>query len=494
LLFTQALVEAIPSPVFYKNKEGEYLGCNQAFETAFGLSRQDILGKTVYDVMPRELADIYYAMDKALFQEPGRQVYESQVGIADGTRREVIFNKATFTDASGELSGLVGVILDITERKQMEEALRLAHDELETRVRKRTRELARINDELNVEIAYRKQAEEGLRESQTRLLKAQRIAQLGNWDWDIIGGSLIWSDEIYHIFGLTPQQLGATFEAALKVVHPDDLTHVTQSVEATLREGKPYNINHRIVLPDGSIRHVHEQAEVELDDTGQPVRMQGTVQDITERKRLEQQIIEVSEDEQKRIGQELHDGLGQHLTGIAFLSKVLEHKLAVQSLPEAMDASEIVKFVNQGISQTRALARNLFPVELENNGLMSALEQLASNINKLFGISCAFTCDNPVLVHDRIAAINLYRIAQEAANNAAKHSKADNIRITLAAADGKIHLSVTDDGIGFDPTRRANHEGMGCHIMRYRADMLGASLLIQKAADSGTEVRVAMDW
>jgi PAS domain S-box-containing protein len=739
LLFTQALVEAIPSPVFYKNKEGEYLGCNQAFETAFGLSRQDIGGKTVYDVMPRELADIYYAMDQALFQEPGRQVYESQVGLADGTRREVIFNKATFTDASGELSGLVGVILDITERKQMEEYLRRAHDELETRVRERTRELARINDELNVEIAYRKQAEEGLRESQARLLKAQRIAQLGNWNWDIVSGCLHWSDEIYRVFGLTPQQFDATYEAFLESVHPDDRTHVVESVNATLRAGKSYSIDHRIVLPDGSIRYVHEQAEVELDDGGQPVSMQGTVQDITERKqiemalreseerfrilvqqaadafflaspqgklvdvnwqacdclgysreelltmsvqdievghtpeqiaeiwknmvpgtpiffegrhlrkdgatfpvevaggiieidrqpyifglarniterkraekilqrqaqiidqihdsviatdidgtitfwndgarqifgysaeeatgkhisllyprpkspsinqpvidhlltkevyeaevqrrkksgevfhihlilsllkdrdskiiglvgysmdiderkRLEQQIIEVSENEQKRIGQELHDGLGQHLTGIAFLSKVLEQKLAIQSLPEAVDAAEIVRFVNQGISQTRALARNLFPVELEDNGLMSALEQLAANINKLFGISCTFTCENPVLTHDRIAAINLYRIAQEAANNAAKHSKADNIRITLAAADGKIHLSVTDDGIGFDPALRANHEGMGCHIMQYRAGMLGASLHFQKAAGSGTEVRVAMDW
>ena len=494
LLFTQALIEAIPSPLFFKNSRGAYLGCNKTFESALGASRQKIIGKTVYDLAPRELADEYHEMDDRLFKAPGHQSYESKVKFADGSVRDIMFNKATFADAGGNLGGLVGVMLDITERKQMEEALRRAHDELEARVQERTRELARINDELNTEIVSRKQAEKELRESQSSLLKAQRIAHLGNWDWDIVGGSLHWSDEIYRIFGVTPQQFDATYEAFLESAHPNDRSGIVQSVDATLRAGEPYSIDHRIVLPDGSIRHVHEQAEVEFDDTGQPVRMQGTVQDITERKRLEQQIIEVSEDEQKRIGQELHDGLGQHLTGIAFLSKALEQKLAVQSLPEAMDAGEIVKFVNQGISQTRALARNLFPVELEDNGLMSALEQLASNVNKLFGISCTFTCDNPVLVHDRIAAINLYRIAQEAANNAAKHSKADRIRIALAAADGKIHLSVTDDGIGFDPTGRANHEGMGCHIMRYRADMLGASLLIQKAAGSGTEVRITMDF
>ncbi|MGE5027154.1 MAG: PAS domain S-box protein, partial [Betaproteobacteria bacterium] len=168
LLFTRALFEAIPNPVFFKNKEGKYLGCNQAFEEAFGLSRQEIEGKTVYDIMPEDLADIYHAMDLALFQESGRQVYESQVGLADGTRRDVIFNKATFSDASGELSGLVGVILDITERKQMEKALRSARDKLEERVRKRTLELARINEELKSEINHRKQAEEGLRESEAR--------------------------------------------------------------------------------------------------------------------------------------------------------------------------------------------------------------------------------------------------------------------------------------------------------------------------------------
>lgn len=363
LLLTQALFEAIPSPVFYKNRKGEYLGCNQAFEKAFGLSRQRIMGATVYDLMPKDLADIYYAQDEALFREPGLQIYESQVGLADGARRNVIFYKATFTDASGELSGLVGVVLDITERKQMEEALRRAHDELEERVRERTAELARTNDELTAE--------------------------------------------------------------------------------------------------------------------------------ITERKRLEQQIVEVSEEGQKRIGQELHDGLGQHLTGVAFLGKALEQKLAARSLPEVADAAEIVNFLNQAITQTRVLARGLFPVELENNGLMSALEQLASSIHKLFGIACIFRCTNPILVHDRLTAINLYRIAQEAVTNAAKHSKASHILIELAAEGDKTHLTISDNGTGLNIQRE--HQGMGLHIMRYRANMLGASIRIQGSAGGGTEVRVSLD-
>ncbi len=239
LLLTQALIEAIPSPLFFKDSRGAYLGCNKTFGSALGVSRQQIIGKTVYDLAPRELADEYHEMDDRLFKAPGYQIYESKVKFADGSVRDIMFNKATFADAGGSLSGLVGVMLDITERKQMEEALRRAHDELEVRVRERTRELAQINEELNVEIAYRKQAEEGLQESQARLLKAQRIAQLCNWDWDVATGSLTWSDEIYRIFELTPEQLGATSEAALESVHPDDRAHVVESVDATLHAGKP---------------------------------------------------------------------------------------------------------------------------------------------------------------------------------------------------------------------------------------------------------------
>lgn len=631
LLFTRALFEAIPSPVFFKNKKGEYLGCNQAFEAAFGLSRQDIGGKTVYDVMPRELADIYYAMDNALFQAPGRQVYESQVGLADGTRREVIFNKATFADASGELSGLVGVILDITERKQMEDALRRAHDELEARVRERTRELARINDELNVEIAYRKQAEEGLRESEARfratfdassdcivvvdreytclyanqaavrrtaqeqekivghsLLRVladafpgadsagranpappapegiaahwkrgidgvfatgetqhlENCAQLdgkpiysetamfpirdadgslfavGIFDHDVterkraenilrrqaqiinqihdsviatdIDGTItFWNDGAKQMFGYSSEEATGRH---ISLLYPrPKYRSIRQKVVAHLRAREVYEAEVLRRKKSGELIHIHLILSLLQDRDGETIGLVGYSMDIDKRKHLEQQIIEVSEEEQKRIGQELHDGLGQHLTGIAFLSKVLEQKLAARSLPETADAAEIVKFVNQAVSKTRALARGLFPVELEANGLMSALEQLAANAGKLFGIPCVFRCESPVLVHDRIAAINLYRIAQEAINNAAKHSKASRIRIALAVADGKISLSVTDDGIGFHPKPRGEHEGMGFHIMRHRAGMLGASLSIQKAAGSGTEVLVTLE-
>ncbi|MBS4096152.1 MAG: PAS domain S-box protein [Sulfuricella sp.] len=212
--------------------------------------------------------------------------------------------------------------------------------------------------------------------------------------------------------------------------------------------------------------------------------------EISERRRLEKEIIHVSEEEQKRIGQELHDGLGQHLTGIAFLCKVLEQKLGAKALDEKTDAEEIVQLVNQAVAKTRLLARGLFPVELEANGLMAALEQLAANTQRLYGVECVFRCDEPVLVHDNVVAINLYRIAQEAVNNAVKHSRAGQIFIELANVGAQPLLTIADNGIGLDSDGTKNDNGMGMHIMHYRAKMIGAALEIRKNASQGTTLSV----
>jgi PAS domain S-box-containing protein len=169
LHFLQTLIDTIPNPIFYKDTHEEFLGCNKAFEQRLGLTREQIVGKTSHDLFPGPLADEYQLMDRALLENPGEQIHETSLHYADGKRHEVIINKGTFTDTAGKVSGLVGVTIDITERKRAEAALQAAHDELERRVEQRTAELAKANAELRNEIAERERAEEALQQSAERL-------------------------------------------------------------------------------------------------------------------------------------------------------------------------------------------------------------------------------------------------------------------------------------------------------------------------------------
>src|ERR1700733_10664703 len=194
--------------------------------------------------------------------------------------------------------------------------------------------------------------------------------------------------------------------------------------------------------------------------------------DITERKHLEKAILDISAREQRRIGQDLHDGLGQHLTGIAFMAKVHEAKLAEEKKSEADEAAKIVKLVNEAIHKTRELARGLLPVVSDAQGLMSALQLWAVEVEDLFGISCRFQCATPVLIHDDSIATHLYHIAQEAVNNAIKHGEAGKIVIQLTAGQGRGRLVIKDDGKGI-AEGVAGSRGMGLHIMKYRSGMIG---------------------
>ena len=238
---------------------------------------------------------------------------------------------------------------------------------------------------------------------------------------------------------------------------------------------------------DGTRRLITWSSTVLASKNGATSHVIVTGIDITERKRLEKGILEVSAREQRRIGEDLHDGLGQHLTGIAFMSKVLESKLCEQSLQESDDAAKIVKLVNEAINKTRELSRGLLPVVSDAHGLMSALTRHAEEMQDLFRITCRFECSAPVLVYDVNVATHLYHVAREAVNNAIKHGHPSRVVIDLFAENGEGTLSIQDDGGGISEIP-ANHVGMGLNIMSYRANMIGGSLDVRKNFTGGTTV------
>jgi len=177
-------------------------------------------------------------------------------------------------------------------------------------------------------------------------------------------------------------------------------------------------------------------------------RTAALTKEIQERQRLERNIMEIGNRERRRIGQDLHDGLCQHLTGTALAGHVLAEKLASGGQAEAKEAHKIVDHIEEAIGLARSLAKGLYPVEMQPEGLMQALADFAATTSDLFKISCKFACDSPVLVHSPGIATHLYRIAQEAVSNAVKHGRATEIVVSLEALDGGIRLCVTDNGSG----------------------------------------------
>jgi PAS domain S-box-containing protein len=268
---------------------------------------------------------------------------------------------------------------------------------------------------------------------------------------------------------------------------PEEVDRFKSDFQQLCADQLPREYEGYLVKRDGARRLIAWSSTVLPGKDGTLSYIIATGIDVTERKHLEKTILEVSGREQRRIGQDLHDGLGQHLTGIAFMSKVQEQRLAEKSLPEAGDAAKIVKLVNDAIHKTRELARGLLPVVAEAEGLMSALEQRAGEVEDLFGVSCRFECLTPVLIHDDTVATHLYYIAREAVNNAIKHGHAKQIVIRLASDQKQGALTITDDGSGI-ANIPASNPGIGRHLMNHRARVVGGSLEIERAPMGGTVV------
>lgn len=209
-------------------------------------------------------------------------------------------------------------------------------------------------------------------------------------------------------------------------------------------------------------------------------------------RRLEREIISISERERQSIGRDLHDGMCQYLAAIGFTADLLKQDLARESHHRADTAGEIARLVQDALRRVRDVARGLSPVERDEGGLELALDELALSASHLMGIACTFLCPEPVGVPDSILAVHLFRIAQEAVGNATRHGRAKTVIIALEAGGGELSLRVSDDGVGFDPALGASasrhHGGMGLNTMRYRASVIGGLLEIYPNSPAGTVV------
>lgn len=215
----------------------------------------------------------------------------------------------------------------------------------------------------------------------------------------------------------------------------------------------------------------------------------GLIKDLSEKRDLEREIIQISEEEKRRIGQDLHDGLGQMLTGIGLMSQNLAQKMEANGIPGYSELKEITEMIKEADNYARTLSHSLTPVEVESGSLTISLELLCKRAQKLFDIDCEFDGNGDTEIDNQTAAIHLYRIAQEAISNAVKHGKANNIRVSLESREDKIRLVVEDDGIGFSKAaEKGSKDGLGVHTMRYRAHMSGGDLQIGESSEGNTQI------
>jgi signal transduction histidine kinase len=359
----------------------------------------------------------------------------------------------------------MGIAQDITDLASARAELQAAHDQLELRVAERTAELQ-----------FRK-----------ALLEAQSNASLDGILVASDDGRVIFRNRrLAELWGLPDQAFAGTRDQAVAAMRGE----LAQPAQDPLGGGADVDaprveLPANLVLRDGRTLECYGAPVAGAD--GPAYGRAWYFRDATERRRTARQILEAGERERQRIGQDLHDDLCQHLTGITCLGRVLHQRLLTRLPGEADAAGQIADLVEQAIRRARDIARGLLPLQLESDGLGGALQELASTIEQMFQVRCRFACDRAVSIIDSASSIQLYRIAQEAISNAIRHGEARHVFIDLVQVGGRIILTVEDDGVGIGRAAgaAAPGTGLGVRTMRHRARMIGATLAIEPVADGG---------
>jgi len=413
-----------------------------------------------------------------------------------------VANKATdYTEKEREflesIAGYIAPVLNARlqrdrkdrEYKRAQEALRKSRDELEIRIQERTAELNKSNVLLKREVFERKGTEEVLVETSEIMEKMFSTTHLciAYMDTDFnfirVNRAYAESDGRNEKFFMGKNH----FEIYPNEENEAIFQRVVETGELYVAYAKPFVYAGH---PERGTTYWDWTLHPVKDSHGKIDGLLLCLINVTERKRLEQEVLGVIEKERMQIGRELHDSMGQMLTGLAVKSKGLELKLKDKSLDGVKEAAKLSKLANKLITQMRSIVKTIHPIDLETGGITSALQTLVSNTEQLLGSSCQFKCEEPVVFNDPVEAKQVYRITQEAITNAIKHGKAKNISVELTSDKDKYILSVKNDGKNF-PKVLTKKKGLGLKIMEYRSSMIGGQIDIRKGDKGGTVVTCA---
>jgi PAS domain S-box-containing protein len=380
---------------------------------------------------------------------------EILVEQSSGARRSVLVSPTALKNGQGKVIGAINCLYDITARKRTENALRES-------------------------------------EERSRAIIHQSTA--GITGTDLTGRIIFANQKFCSMLGYKERELvGKTI---FDITHPRYMAQSRRLFRRIVHEGEPYQLEKRYRRKDGSPLWVSVSASPLRDAEGKTRSAVSVILDISDRKKaqailedrargLEGEILAISDREQRRLGQELHDSLCQHLTAIAFMARTVALRLEKHRVIEVGDIQKIAELINEGVTEARTIARGLHPVEMEPPGLVTALAALVKQPH--WPVPCRLEVDEEISVQDSTEALHLYRIAREAIINANKYARAREIIVRMRRSTKGIELSVIDDGVGI-PANPPLGSGMGFHIMQYRARSIGARLEIKPIKPHGTRV------
>ena len=453
--------DGVSDALWVMDREQRILRCNKAAAELFGKTATEMVGRPCWEIVHGTQQPVAECPVTRMQRSGKRETMELALG---GRWYQVVVDP--LRDAHGELRGAIHAISDITARKQTEETLRHIAVELERRVTERTAEVQRL------------------------AAIVQRSSELISLATPNLRGVFV-NDAGARLLGIAAADIDR-HQWSDFLPAEEQLRFHTQ-IMPLVRQGHVWQ---------GELRYRHFQTGAVsygaaamfpiLDPaTGQVRYLATTSVDISDRKELEHQVLEISEREQRRIGHDLHDSVGQQLAAVKFLSGTLSRRLAKDHLASAPAAAQIESELQHAMEEVRSIARGLHPIRPDGESLMSALYELAAGVRRLFKLPCHFICPRRVLVHDFQAATHLFRIAQEAVSNATQHAHARHIWLRLGSTRGGIHLRIEDDGCGL-PSDTLRPHGMGLRIMNYRASVIRANFTLARRPGGGT--CITCDW
>ncbi len=469
-----AIFEAAPAGISLCDMEGRYRRVNRAFCDCLGYSAAELYRMSYRDVThPDDLPASEAQIARLLSDEKRSYQLEKRFLRKDGSIAWAMISVSLALTAAGEPLYLIGQILDVSPQKDVERALLASEQSLEN---------------------------------------AQRIANLGDWESDLLAKTMRWSRGMYRILGLpaqAPEIITLRGDATipplyLDAIHPDDREMVLNTLRNAIHKKEWFALDHRIVRADGEERVVYARGEPRLGSDGRIAHIAGTLQDITERKGTELDLLRarrqlralsvhqesVVEEERKHIAREVHDEMGQRLTALQLgLAVLRERHQAGHEV--AADIAGLQSIAADAIDVVRHISTRLRPPVLDL-GLLAAIEWLAEDFRYRWEVDCLVDIKGEAITFREPIAATLFRVVQESLNNVAKHAQAQSVLIALVNEAQRVTLSISDDGRGFDPAVVRQKPGFGLLGMRERVLALGGTLFVKSAVDQGTRVAIEL--